>query len=177
MNRRAGKLFPCNPISLFLSLPLSLSLHDISRSFSTVFGRNGVSWRKKVALLENAYAKKEGGREKKCEREKNRASTTSRANEFITIGSWSSTRVYTHACPPVRGEPIDNQGANQMITSKGKTPAGSPPPPVSSSNVEKKKAGIRGLNWECGISEALANCETRPPLPPGFRSDRIALRG
>lgn len=111
------KALPLQP-NFSLSLPLSLSLHDISRSFSTVFGRNGVSWRKKVALLENAYAKKEGGREKKCEREKNRASTTSRANEFITIGSWSSTRVYTHACPPVRGEPIDNQGANQMITSR-----------------------------------------------------------
>lgn len=172
MNRRAGKLFPCNPISLFPSLPLFLSLHDISRSFSTVFGRNGVSWRKKVALLENAYAKKEGGREKKCEREKNRASTTSRANEFITIGSWSSTRVYTHACPPVRGEPIDNQGANQMITSRQNACWLS-----TTAGIIKKKAGIRGLNWECGISEALANCETRPPLPPGFRSDRIALRG
>lgn len=176
MNRRAGKLFPCNPISLFPSLSPSLSMIylDRSRLFSAETEWVGA---KRLHCWKTHTRKKRGGREKKCEREKNRASTTSRANEFITIGSWSSTRVYTHACPPVRGEPIDNQGANQMITSKGKTPAGSPPPPVSSSNVEKKKAGIRGLNWECGISEALANCETRPPLPPGFRSDRIALRG
>lgn len=141
MNRRAGNLFPCNPISLSLSPWYIQIVLDC--------------FRPKRSRLRCSKTRKRGG--EKCEREKNRASTTCRANEFITIGSWSS--VHTR----VRGVPIDNQGANQMITSRQNA---SPPPPVSSSNVEKKKEREKlGLNWECGISEALANCETRPPLP------------